>query len=68
MIDGGIIGMLLYLKYLFGNRSKDTKMVAGVLIVMQIISASMNGYMWIIYLLMLEFYDKKAYEKTLGES
>jgi hypothetical protein len=68
LIDGGIIGMLLYLKYLFGNRSKDTKMVAGVLIVMQIISASMNGYMWIIYLLMLEFYDKKAYEKTLGES
>lgn len=65
LIDFGLIGMLIYLSFLFRKRSRQSKQVALVLIILQLIASIINTSIWVIYILLFIAFDVKEKEEVV---
>lgn len=59
LIDFGMIGIMMYLVYLFRKRSIQSKQIALVLIALQLISSVINTSIWIAFVLLVVLVDDK---------
>lgn len=60
LIDSGLVGMAIYLSYMFKSRGKNACQVGLILIIMQTIASVINTSVWVLFILLINMVDSNS--------